>query len=250
MMKKYFPVLCIIVGILIGILIVEQPMSSNAPLLDKEHDGLLHDDVPQKSSSSISSKSLSPLPSSSSQSASPSSSSAVDEPTRETTFRNGIWGDTLEIIKKYDNAKGFEVINADDGTFYYAGYATVNGYTNTKVIYHFDYNGTLFHGVYGFDVGGIKGGAAIREYEALKEDLIKLYGAPVRDEVMPLTTQSLIDYAGPEDSIEYGYTAYIAQWENDKSEIHIMLGSEKHKMILSLEYTDINHVEDLSKSGL
>lgn len=242
-MKKYLPILYVVVGVLIGSMIAVQLTTPKAPLLDHEHDGLLHDDVP-KSSSSISSKPESkPIPESSS-----SSSSAI-EPRKGTTFINGIWGDSLETVQKYETEKDFEVVDMDDGTVSFGGYTIVNGRTNTGVIYRFE-NNKLFQGGYVFDTTGVQGGSVINTYYSLQENLSSLYGKPSKDAIVPLVEQRLIDYAGPSDALKYGYVGYISEWTTEDTNIGMVLSSQNYTFSLIINYTDINYVEDLSKSGL
>ncbi len=156
----------------------------------------------------------------------------------------------METVQKHETAKDFAVLDLDDGPVRYGGFATVYGRSDTAVIYEFDDNGKLFHGLYAFDMGNTKGGGLIRTYESTKEDLIKIYGEPIRDEIVPQTDQRSINYAGPETSIELGYTVYVAEWETEQSKIRIMLGKYNYTTFFGVDYYDINYEEDLTKSGL
>jgi len=244
LLKKYLPLLYVVVGVLIGSIIAVQLTTSKAPLLDDEHDGPLYNDVP-KSSSSASSKPESKSISESSR----SSSSSVYELPRENTFRNGVWGDSLETVQKYETANDFEFINMDDGTVSYGGYTIVNGRTNTGVVYRFK-NNKLFQGGYVFDTTGVRGGSVINEYYSLQEDLSTLYGKPSKAEIVPLVEQRLIDYAGPSDALKFGYVGYISEWTTDDTAIGMVLSSKNYTFSLIINYIDINYQEDLTKSGL
>lgn len=169
----------------------------------------------------------------------------VIEKRENTTFRNAIWGDDIETVKRYETEIKLE--EADGSLMGEAKIAGLDSY----VIYMFDSNGKLYQGLYGIKTKeGVGEGIYISDFNNLKENLTKLYGTPISDEILPLTSQSQIDYTGPENSLKFGYTAYRTIWNTNSTEMMLGMQSQDYKVSTVLTYTDINYEEDLSESGL
>lgn len=62
----------------------------------------------------------------------PEATEEVIEQREGTTFRNTIWGDTKDEVKKYE--KGVSLNDISDSTL--CGETEVNGYSNTDIFYH------------------------------------------------------------------------------------------------------------------
>lgn len=162
------------------------------------------------------------------------------------TFRNSVWGDNSETVKKYESDIKLE----SDGNGNLVGETTVS--TNEAyAVYWFNSNDSLYRGTYGLiPKQGVGEGYYISVYNSLKEDLTSIYGDPVSDEIIPLTDQKQIDYTGEENSLRYGYTAYKTIWNTDTTEIMLGMSSQNFEVNTLINYTDINFEEDLSDSGL
>lgn len=175
--------------------------------------------------------------SSSSNSTMSNSEKEITEERKNTTFRNTIWGDSLETVQKYETEDGFVV---DENM--YGVYTRVSG-KDVELAYMFE-NDKLVEAIYNFDIDGYKGRMAIGQYYSLQEELCKIYGEPYHDEIIPLTSQALIDHADEYTRIELGYVAYMTEWKTDKTHISLLLGNNNYKMFLSIQYLDINHEPD------
>lgn len=162
-----------------------------------------------------------------------------------TTFRNAIWGDDMETVKKYETE-----IALEEGENSLIGQTTIVG-LESDIVYYFDSQGKLYQGIYGIKTKeGVGEGVYISDYNNLKNKLTELYGEPVSDEIIPLTDQSQIDYTGEENSLKFGYTAYKTIWNTETTEILLGMQSQNYQVYTMLAYTDINYEEDLSESGL
>lgn len=174
------------------------------------------------------------------------STEVVSENRENTTFRNAVWGDDKETVKKYETEIKLEEI---DGTL--LGESSIAGLLDSYIMYYFDSDGKLYQGMYGIKTKeGVGAGVYISDFNQLKEKLTSLYGTPISDEIIPLTKQSQIDYAGAEKSLEFGYTAYRTIWETDTTKIMLGMQSQNYTVQTVISYQDINYKEDLSQSGL
>lgn len=97
----------------------------------------------------------------------PETTEEVIEQREGTTFRNTIWGDDIDTVKKYETEINLESL--DDGSLF--GNVRVNGY-KAFAFYHFNDN-KLHDGLYLFDLGYTSGGQFISTYNSLKESLTK-----------------------------------------------------------------------------
>lgn len=174
----------------------------------------------------------------------PETTEEVIEQREGTTFRNTIWGDDIDTIKKYETKINLESL--DDGSLF--GNVRVNGY-KAFAFYHFNDN-KLHDGLYLFDLGYTSGGQFISTYNSLKESLTKKYGNPTHDKIIPYQKESLIEYAGSSKALEYGYVSYAASWETDDTLIILGLSSQNYEIGLTLQYLDKNYEPDINDSGL
>lgn len=166
------------------------------------------------------------------------------EKREDATFRNAVWGDDIETVKKYEEIQLIE----EDGEL--LGETTVSG-LDTYVIYSFDADGKLYNGGYMLKLKeGVGSGAYISDYNNLKDDLTTLYGEPVSDEIIPLEKQSTIDMAGAESALEYGWTVYRTIWNTGNTKIMLGMQGQEYTINTIIQYQDINYQEDLSESGL
>lgn len=115
--------------------------------------------------------------------------------------------------------------------------------------YIFD-NNKLYQGFYSLDLSKNRGGTGRGIYGSFEDVLTELYGKPEIDEIIPLTSQRLIDAAGANTAIELGYVAYRTVWETDTTRIEMILGTYDYVMGIYISYTDINYQTNPEKSGL
>lgn len=159
---------------------------------------------------------------------------------RDCTFRNTVWGDSIEEVKKLEN----ETLKyeADD---YISYEGRILGY-KSDIFYNFSEK-SLVSGGYYIGHAFTSAGMYISAYNALKDELYNKYGESIEDEIIPLEQDSLIEYAGASKALEYGYVVYRARWETESTDIMLGMMSENYNVYILLSYTDKNY-EDTSKS--
>jgi hypothetical protein len=160
------------------------------------------------------------------------------------TFRNSIWGDDVDTVKKYETKINLEPTE-DGGLF---GKTTVSGY-DAYTFYCFE-NEKLYEGLYLFNLNYTSGGQFITAYNSLKNSLIQKYGTPSIDTIIPNEKESLIEHAGPSKALEYGYVVYTATWEKDNTSIMLTMSSQDYEVGIVIQYRDINYKPDVNNSGL
>lgn len=161
-----------------------------------------------------------------------------------TSFRNSIWGDSKDDVKKYE--KDITLTDIDQ---YLLGRTTILGYT-ADVSFSFEED-KLYLGTYNFSqLGYTSGGQFINAYNNLKESLIKKYGTPYEDDIFNQERESLIEHAGPSDALKFGYVIYRAQWKTNTTNIALYMGAVNYEIALAIDYQDINYEPDINNSGL
>lgn len=183
----------------------------------------------------------------------PAESENIPETTEEAieqregaTFRNAIWGDDIDTVKKYETEIALHTLGDDS----LCGNTKVDKYNDVNVYYNFDNNGRLYSGLYGFNLNYSAGGKYIETYENLKNTIIKLYGEPIVDGIAKYKSQDLIDGFGPEYSLENGWVAYRTEWIMDNTKISMGMSSENNEIMLGILYADLNYEPDINDSGL
>lgn len=176
----------------------------------------------------------------------PEATEEVIEQREGTTFRNTIWGDTKDEVKKYE--KDVSLNDISDSTL--CGETEVNGYSNTDIFYHFDNDGKLYEGVYGFNLNYSAGGKYIETYENIKTTMTKLYGNPTTDGTATYKSQDLIDSFGPVYALENGWMGYRTEWEMENNKISMVMASQNDNIMLGIQYIDPNYEPDINDSGL
>lgn len=162
-----------------------------------------------------------------------------------TNFRNACWGDDIETVKKYEDAKSE---GEEDNALLYS--SKVSNY-DAYVLYYFDDNGKLYQGMYGFTDEYTNPGQYIPQYQSIRDSLKEKYGAPDEDAIIPLQKQSQIDYSGEANSLQFGYVVYRATWNNyNGTKIMIGMQAQNSEIKIVVMYTDVNYKEDINNSGL
>lgn len=161
-----------------------------------------------------------------------------------TVFRNACWGDNIETVKSIETEDLIDENN--EGLLYYD---TLLGIYDVCVLYNFE-NDSLWR--YGYTVKNnyTTGGQYINAYYDLQDKLKSLYGEPIEDEIYKYEDDLTIDLAGESSALTYGYVRYRTVWNTGNVEITLGTFAEDFQEYLGITYTDSNHVEDLSKSGL
>lgn len=164
---------------------------------------------------------------------------ATVEQRSDTDFRNACWGDSFEDVKKYETEA--EYVDEDEGILLYSDFLLG---TKVNIIYMFE-NNKLYRCGYMCTSEYTTGGQYINAYNSWLEALTEKYGDPDDDSGIRTTeSQDLIDMAGESKALEYGYTAYVAYWDTEKTDIRLGLTSENYEMALGLYYTDASYQED------
>lgn len=177
------------------------------------------------------------------ESSSPIATETLIEQRSDADFRNAKWGEDIETVKKYE----LDITLLDDED-QLSGKVNVGGY-DSYVGFLFDDN-KLYEGIYAFPLDYSNAGQYIPAYNDLKSMLTQKYGEPYEDQIIPLTKQSQIDYAGPASSLEYGYVVYRSQWETDTTNILLGMSAENYEVKLLILYADKNYEADINDSGL
>lgn len=160
-------------------------------------------------------------------------------------FRNAKWGDSLETVLEYETE--IDLIEERD---YLIGEANVGGY-DAFAGYYFD-NNKLYMTAYSFSqtLNYSNAGQYIPVYNSLKEGLITKYGSPTFDEIVPMESQDMIEYAGEVRALEFGYVVYMATWETETTDITIGMSAENYEINLVIIYRDKYYEPDINDSGL
>ena len=177
------------------------------------------------------------------ESSSPITTETPIEQRSDADFRNAKWGENVETVKEYE----LDVTLSGDKD-QLSGEVNVGGY-DSYVGFFFD-NNKLYEGIYAFSLDYSNAGQYIPVYDDLKSMLTQKYGEPYEDEIIPLTKQSQIDYAGPAHALEYGYVVYRSQWETGTTNIMLGMSAEDYEVKLLISYTDKNYEPDINDSGL
>lgn len=170
--------------------------------------------------------------------------SRSDDTKREDVdFRNAKWGDDIETVKKYE--KEIELDGENEVLF---GITKINS-IDSVACYYFD-DGKLYEAGYVFAPQYANEGQYISSYESMKELLIKKYGTPASDEIIPMEEQDMIDYVGPASALNYGYVTYRTMWYDGDTEIGMIMYSENYDVNWGIVYSDKNYEKDIEDYGI
>ena len=148
-------------------------------------------------------------------------------------FRRAKWTDDIETVKSYEDAE--LIYDEDEQTIMFAG--NVAG-LEANIIYYFDPQYGLYRGLYGITEEHTTTLNYITDYKTLKESLTHVYGQPVSDEIIPIS--SLAEYADDEQALSLGYVVYATDWELDGTNITLTMSSDNYAIstIVFYEATD------------
>ena len=162
---------------------------------------------------------------------------------RDYTFRNSVWGDSIQQVKHIETATFF---GENESYLMYEG--SISGYS-CDIIYQFSDDKLVNGGYYIQDIY-TNAGQYIAAYDALKENLYSKYGDATEDEIIKLERDSLIETAGPAKALEYGYVVYRARWETENTDIMLAMMAENFDITLVLTYTDKNYEDTSNMEGI
>lgn len=164
-----------------------------------------------------------------------------------TTFRNTIWGDSIDIVKENETDELVSEENINNKTVLtYKSFLLGN---ELYVSYIFDED-KLYQCIYSDIIATLSSEQYIQTYNSWQKSLIELYGEPSLNKIMKYKPDYMIEAWGEGTSLNLGQTAYISEWELQSTKIQLGLMKQNDKINLGIVYTDINYKEDLSKSGL
>ena len=162
------------------------------------------------------------------------------------SFRNTIWGDSLEFIKNIETAEFIE----DIPPFTVYSGVTIAG-KDAEVFYTTDPDYGLYIGMYNFTKTYVTGASYIQDFYTLKEAMIDVYGEP--DEIYePYILSSFAHYFDDYgQALTSGYVEYIDRWEIEETNtrITLVLGTDNYVTYLQLVYGDTHFTPD-NTSGL
>lgn len=128
-------------------------------------------------------------------------------------FRGNSWGNSISDVKKQEKAT---FVSEEKGCLYYEG--IVADIINVSIVYRF-FDGHLSEGVYFSQESYVNRNLYIRDYERLKELLIKKYGEPDSDKTV---WRNRLYKDNPEKwgtAISIGHLAYMAEWNTKTTRI-------------------------------
>ncbi len=145
-------------------------------------------------------------------------------------FRELDWGMTINEVKQ---AETLQLKSQIGSQLRYT--KSLNG-INCSLIYYFT-QGRLSKAVYSSKESYLDYNDYIKDYQALKNILVKKYGQPLNDD------QNWTDPKNKEQSkdngtaVSNGQLQYAANWSNDRTRIEILLKGVNKKCDLSISYT-------------
>lgn len=156
--------------------------------------------------------------------------------------RNCKWGDSMDVVRASESGVPTEVY--EDILVYET---TLNDY-DVSVVYQFDKD-KLVELTYILEETYTQTSSYFTAYDSFKESLQKKYGNPIIDRTINNESQSLIDMAGKNRALEFGYVTYAARWENEPTQVNLIMGSESYVITLAIAYVDMNYEEEVNTDG-
>lgn len=157
-------------------------------------------------------------------------------------FRNNSWGDSLVLVKSKEE---YDLIQEEPGFLVYkgrlAGMDMLLGYFFTQ--------NKLSTGKYLVSEDHSNKNDYIIDYEKLKNLLIQKYGKPKEDEKFWKNDLYQDDYSQWGFAISLGHLIYYSTFQNEMTEIILMLSGENYKIDLRIEFksVELKGLEEKSK---
>lgn len=108
----------------------------------------------------------------------------------------------------------------------------------------------LYRAIYNFNEKHTSGAYYISNYNTIKEAIVAKYGAPVEDEIVPITSQSLVDAVDEITALEMGYTMYYAIWETERTTITLVMSADNYEIKTNINYSDNSYEKQPNTEGL
>ena len=156
-------------------------------------------------------------------------------------FRNNSWGENIASVKTKEK---MELVQEESGVLAY--YGRIAG-LDMLVGYLFTDN-KLTTGKYIVSEDHSNKNDYINDYNKLKELLSQKYGEPKKDEKYWKNGLYRDEYSDWGFAVSLGHLIYYSTFENEKSEITLMLSGENYKISLLIESKSIEF-QDLEKKA-
>lgn len=151
----------------------------------------------------------------------------------EADFRNVNWGMTLQQVKMNEK---LQLINSDNQLLEYE-YTLIG--MRCKVLYYFSSN-SLTKAQYKLNRKHYDPSNFNKDYTALKQYLIRLYGDPNIDQDNWHNDQYKSDPTKWGFAVSIGFLTRTAVWKNGRSKILLEMLGENHKAFINIKYTSLD----------
>lgn len=180
----------------------------------------------------------------------PTPSLPTPEPTPSTlpertdlNFRTAKWGDSMDVVKAYETAEFYKVI--DDKALVYKG--SVAG-LDAGINYFFDPEYGFYMGAYRLTDEHSTGSGYITDFNTLKAAVIEKYGEPTTDDIINISSLAEEHEAG--DAFWLGYTVYSATWDLDDFRITMGMTCDNGEVTCGLFYATNDFTPDTNTDGI
>ena len=157
-------------------------------------------------------------------------------------FRNNSWGDNKNSVKAKEN---LELLQEDSELIAYTGQIT----GMDMIIGYLFANDKLTTGKYLVIEDHSNKNDYISDFNSLKKLLDKKYGSPKKDETLWKNDLYRDDFSEWGFAVSLGHLIYYATYENEKSEITIMLSGENYDIQLLIEASSKDLKEYMKKTN-
>ncbi len=146
-------------------------------------------------------------------------------------FRNAKFGDSAEMVKRYETGEfDGEISGVNTSVGYYDVVENIESY----IMYYFNSQDELYNITVMFLDSHTDYEVYLREYQDLGEKLVGLYGDPTASEK---AKESLYSYCANEaEALKLGQVKYRTLWETDTEDIRLYLGNDNFKIDFALIY--------------
>ena len=156
-------------------------------------------------------------------------------------IRNAKWGDSIETVKKYENAK---LLIEDIETLSYSD--IVLG-SDVCIHYIFSPDYGLYKVIYAFMESHTNESFYITEFDNYKSSLTEKYGIPYEDKI--INTSDLADNMEAGLAIEFGFTVYRTKWTFNNSNIFLGMYGDNGEIQILVSFEDNNYKEPIDTKG-
>lgn len=151
---------------------------------------------------------------------------------RNADFENAFFGDTADVIKKYE--KGIKTHESSDFIMFEG---KVAGMACDKTYYLND-SYQFYMGVYGFTAQYSNAASYISDYASLKQKVIKKYGECMEgDDDMQVVNHLAAYCSDNAQALQLGYVEFWSTWETDDAIIELWLNAPNFNPAVFLRFT-------------